>query len=210
MRRIEAAGRLSPYRGGEGNRKIRGPSHEGVVWRGDSTGGDGSVAVGGSATTVQLALAELAQRQMAADGFARRCRAPGRDFFFADRARLPGAAPREGAGLGRRGRLQGLALDHAPLAGALEARHRQDQAVGIGVEGRCEDVGRVAGLHQLAAEHHRHPVGELAHHREVMGEEEHRHLVAPAQPAQQLEDIGLDRDVEGRAPRRTAAARARR
>ena len=70
--------------------------------------------------------------------------------------------------------------------------------MGIGMEGRAEDLGGAADLHHLAVEHDPDAVGQHAHHGEVVGDEQHRHVMLGTQPAQEVEHVGLHGDVEGR------------
>ena len=55
-----------------------------------------------------------------------------------------------------------------------------------------------AGFHDLAMVDHRHLVGCIRHHAEIVGDQQHRHLEALLQVAQQLQDLRLDGDVERR------------
>ena len=52
-------------------------------------------------------------------------------------------------------------------------------------------------LHQLAQVHHRHHVRDVAHHRQVVGDEHVGQAQAVLQVLEQVDDTGLDRDVEG-------------
>ena len=62
--------------------------------------------------------------------------------------------------------------------------------------GRREHFIVRARLQQASPVHHADAVGERAHHREVVRDEQHRDPVAGAQPAQQVQDARLHRDVE--------------
>ena len=61
-----------------------------------------------------------------------------------------------------------------------------------------EDILGGAGLDDLALGHDADPVGHLADDAEVVGDQQHRHAEALLQVLQQLQDLGLDGDVEGR------------
>ena len=54
-----------------------------------------------------------------------------------------------------------------------------------------------ADLHDVAGVHHRHPVGDVGHHAQVVGDQDHRQLVLDPQVLEQLQDLGLDGDVQG-------------
>ena len=60
-----------------------------------------------------------------------------------------------------------------------------------------EHLGRGALLDDLALAHDVDPVGHAAHDAEVVGDEQHGHAELALQRLQQLEDLGLDSDVEG-------------
>ena len=53
-------------------------------------------------------------------------------------------------------------------------------------------------LDDFAGAHHAHPLRDLADDGEVVGDEQQRHVHARLQILQQLQDLGLDGDVEGR------------
>jgi hypothetical protein len=61
-----------------------------------------------------------------------------------------------------------------------------------------EDLLRRPQLHHLAQVHDADPVGDPPDHREVVGDEEVGQLVALPQVRQQVDDLGLDGDVQGR------------
>ena len=48
----------------------------------------------------------------------------------------------------------------------------------------------------FAAEHHEHVVGDLGDHAQVVRDEQDRHAALVAELAEDVEDLGLDRDVE--------------
>ena len=52
----------------------------------------------------------------------------------------------------------------------VEARHRAEQAPGVGVRGPVEELLGAAVLHRAAGVHHQHVVGELGDHAEVVGD----------------------------------------
>ena len=54
------------------------------------------------------------------------------------------------------------------------------------------------GLHDAPPVHDRDPRAEEPHHREVVGDEEVRKVVLALELAEEIQDLRLDRDVEGR------------
>ncbi len=54
------------------------------------------------------------------------------------------------------------------------------------------------GLHDSPEIHDRDAIADVADHREIMADEEHREPEALAQAHDQVDDLGLDRDVESR------------
>ena len=63
---------------------------------------------------------------------------------------------------------------------------------------RVEDRGRRADLDQLAAVEDGDPVGEVADHGEVVADEQVGDAAIPLQVEQEVENGGLDRDVQRR------------
>jgi hypothetical protein len=53
-------------------------------------------------------------------------------------------------------------------------------------------------LHDLAQVHDRHPVGDVADHVQVVGDEQVGEVELGLQVLHQVDDLGLDRDVQGR------------
>ncbi len=111
-------------------------------------------------------------------------------------ARLEGAARRQAE------RVRHIARDAEetlpPPAGAVDARDRIHEPARVGHAGAREDLPHVALLHRLARVHDDDAVRDLGHHAEIMGDEEDRHAELALQPAHQVEDLGLDGDVERR------------
>jgi hypothetical protein len=56
----------------------------------------------------------------------------------------------------------------------------------------------IADLDDLAEVHHRHPVGHVAHHRQVVGDEQIGEVAFALQVLEQVDHAGLDRHVERR------------
>ena len=80
---------------------------------------------------------------------------------------------------------------------AAEARHGIEQGAGVGVLRARENLCDRALLDLAAGEHHDDPVGDLGDHGHVVGDEQDRHPDLLLQELDQVEDLGLDRDVEG-------------
>ena len=81
--------------------------------------------------------------------------------------------------------------------GDLEARNRGEQPLRVVVLRRGEEIPGGGRLDDLALEHHCDAIGEIGDHAHVVGDEDDRGSVLVAQVAQQFEDLGLDRHVEG-------------
>ena len=85
-----------------------------------------------------------------------------------------------------------------PLAGAGDpSGHRLQQRLGVRVAGVLEDGPHAALLDDPPGVHDDDAVGHLGDDAEVVGDEQDRRPGALLQPAQQVEDLRLHRDVEG-------------
>ena len=60
------------------------------------------------------------------------------------------------------------------------------------------DLARAGALDDLARIHDVDPVGVTGHHPEVVGDDDHGQAELLRQPAQQLQDLRLDGDIERR------------
>ena len=60
-----------------------------------------------------------------------------------------------------------------------------------------EEGAHLGRLDDPAGVHHDHPVDELRNHPNVVGHEQDRGAPLVAQSAQQVQDLRLERDVEG-------------
>ena len=65
------------------------------------------------------------------------------------------------------------------------------------MRGRVVKLRDGAGLDDLAAMHDGDALADVAHDGEVVGDEQQREAELALELAQQIEDLGLDRDVEG-------------
>ena len=66
-----------------------------------------------------------------------------------------------------------------------------------GWRGVGEEVRHRPRLHDLTCVHHGGSLTDVGDDTEVVGDEQDRHLALRLQPAQQVEDLGLDGHVEG-------------
>ncbi|CFM38011.1 Uncharacterised protein [Bordetella pertussis] len=76
------------------------------------------------------------------------------------------------------------------------ARHGGDQAARVGVVRVAEYLGGGPLFDQLAAVQYGHAVGDVGDHAHVVRDDDHPDLFLPAQLAQQVEDLRLDRHVQ--------------
>ena len=100
----------------------------------------------------------------------------------------------------RRQRARRLPGEHdaVPPAAGVRHRHGGEQARRVGVQRPPEQLGPTAELHDPPQVHHRHPVRELLHRRQVVGDEQQRQPQPLPQVRQQGQDLPPDRDVERR------------
>ncbi|MGX1154842.1 hypothetical protein RKD39_002420 [Streptomyces albogriseolus] len=81
---------------------------------------------------------------------------------------------------------------------AAEARHRAEQAPGVGVLGLAQHFADAAALHGPARVHHQQVVGHVGDDAEVVGDEDDRGPELLLEVLEQVEDLRLDRHVQGR------------
>ncbi len=92
-----------------------------------------------------------------------------------------------------------LAQRHEALARIhVEAGQGAEEGLQVGMLRAAEDVVDGARLHDLAMVDHNHLVGHVRHHAEVVRDEEDGHAEVPLQLLHELQDLGLDGDVERR------------
>ena len=72
------------------------------------------------------------------------------------------------------------------------------QGSGVGVQGCLVEALPVGHFDDLAEIHHRHPVRDVADHGEVVRHKEIGEAIALLQVSQQIDDLGLDGDIQGR------------
>ena len=77
-------------------------------------------------------------------------------------------------------------------------RDRADEPPRVRVERRSEERSDIRLLDDLAGVHDGHPVAHLGDHAQVVGDQDDRRPGLVAELAHQVEDLGLDGDVESR------------
>ncbi len=93
----------------------------------------------------------------------------------------------------------GEGLDKLDRRGALpQPRHGREQGARVLLARRREQLAHRSRLDDPAVAHHHHVVREVGHHAHVVRDEQHGRAALVAQPAQQVEDPGLDGDVQRR------------
>ncbi len=88
--------------------------------------------------------------------------------------------------------------DLLPGPDGVDDGDRPHQAVRIGMERPAEQHLAGTGLHDAPPVHDRHSGTEKSDHRKVVGDEEVGEIVLPLELAQEIQNLRLDRDVEGR------------
>ena len=93
-----------------------------------------------------------------------------------------------------------VAAQHDPLAPRAHVRvghrHRREQRLGVGMHRQRADALGRPDLDDLAEVHHRDPVGDLAHHRQVVGDEHVGQPELVLEVLHQVDDLRAHRDVE--------------
>ena len=114
-----------------------------------------------------------------------------------DRDRAAGMKAATGRWRGRTGDFSG---QRHPRLGTLHhrigLRHRREQGPRIGVARR--GVQRIArcDFDEHAEIHHRHPIADMPHHRQVVRHEQARHRQPRLQLDQQIKDLGAHRNIQ--------------
>ena len=104
-------------------------------------------------------------------------------------------APRRRVGRARHLALERLGL--VPVAW-VGLRHRGQQRLRVRVQRPRVQLLRVGDLDHPADVHHHHPVGDVLHHRQVVADEQVGQPQSLLQVLQQVDDLGLHRDVQRR------------
>ena len=86
------------------------------------------------------------------------------------------------------------------LPDRVDVGHRRgrEQGLGVGVEGVFVEVRLGLQFHEPAEVHDGHPVADVAHHREVVGDEEIGQMELLLEVHEEVDDLCLDGDVQGR------------
>jgi hypothetical protein len=134
---------------------------------------------------------------MAGAGAAGRKLAQRRRLLAADLLR-EGAARVEAAARRRVHRAGHVAsqMREARAPARIGMRDRGEQRARVGMPRIGEDRALRRHLHDLPQIHHGHPVGHVAHHRQVMRDEQVGQAEAALQVLQQVHHLRLDRDIE--------------
>ena len=105
------------------------------------------------------------------------------------------------AALDRKPDFQIVGFQHHRAGGiglqGVRARLGGEQRARIGMLRRLEDFGDSILLDDLAVLHHADAVGDPANDAEVVGDEQHGHAETALQILEKLEDLRLNRDVQG-------------
>ena len=108
--------------------------------------------------------------------------------------RAPGC---EVAALRQVGQVRNRTVDRPQPPSGADYRTGGQQPLGVGVPRMVEDLQHAAALGDLSGVHHHDLVSHFADHSQVMGNEHDRHPQPPLQILHQLQDLGLDGDVQG-------------
>ena len=84
------------------------------------------------------------------------------------------------------------------LHGGIGYRHRREESLAIRVERTLVEVDAVRELDDLPQIHHGDAVADVLHHRKVVRDEEVGELEPILELLEEVDDLRLDRDVEGR------------
>src|SRR3954447_3783106 len=133
----------------------------------------------------RLVAAELRLEQRLLDGA---------DLLALPAARVETARRRR---VGRAGHVAAEDLALAPRAGARD-RDRREQRAGVGVARVRVQVLALRKLDDLAQVHHGHAVAHVPDDGQVVRDEDDREAELALEVAEEVEDLGLDRDVERR------------
>src|SRR5579875_3048788 len=124
----------------------------------------------------------------------------GRRLAITDIAQLPRTAAGKAATLRQVDRARGFAAESDALLrdGGVGDGNRGEQRLGIGVVGWIEDCLDGTGLHDLAKVHDDDVVCDMPHERQIVADEQHGGALLHLDLEEQVDDSGLDRDVERR------------
>src|SRR2546428_10461852 len=125
---------------------------------------------------------------------------PRRLLLLTDGSDLAGATRVEAAAARRVREARDRSAEPDPFPGPVEVerRDRRKQRFSVRVMWRGKDILGGAELDELREIHHPDPVGEVANHAQVVRDEDVRDAFGGLKFGQQVEDRGLDRNVQGR------------
>ena len=103
----------------------------------------------------------------------------------------PGRQPRGIGRVAQRGRLFGAPVE-------VHRRHGREQRLGVGMPGIVEQLAPRRDFDDAPVVHDRHAVGDVFDDGEVVRDEQHRQAELRLQILQEIEDLRLHGDVEGR------------
>src|SRR3990170_258941 len=83
------------------------------------------------------------------------------------------------------------------LARLVQTRHRLEESQRVGVTRLVVKLERRGRLHDLPGVHHVHPIRVARDDAQVVGDDDHGGAQLSGEAGQQLQDLGLDRHVEG-------------
>jgi hypothetical protein len=113
-----------------------------------------------------------------------------------------GTARVKRAANGRVQRRRGIARQHDAAAIALARGighgNRADQCPGVGMPRLFDHLPRFAEFDNFSEIHHRDPVGDVLHHRQIVRDEDHAQAEFAREFRQQIQDLRLDRNIERR------------
>lgn len=104
----------------------------------------------------------------------------------------------EGIALGRIEKIGGRSGDGFEAFLGIEIGDGGEKSPRIGMLGVVEDLVDGTDLHDLSGIHDGDPVGHVGDDAQVMGDEDDGHVALLLEPVDQLEDLRLDGDVQGR------------
>src|SRR5439155_17320805 len=86
--------------------------------------------------------------------------------------------------------------DQLGLARLIDTRNRPQKSERVGVLGICEELLRVCPLDDVARVHDVNAVAQPGHDAEIVGDHDDGHVQIVAQSIQEIEDLGLNSDIE--------------
>ena len=103
-----------------------------------------------------------------------------------------------GGGMDRTGNFSFHERYYVIAPAGIRIGDRIEKKSGVRVERLMENILRAAQLAEPAQEHDADPVGDIAHYREVVADEQISQASGLLQALQEIQDLVLDRDIQGR------------